>query len=59
MKTRKTKAIIMAIAAATGTSVQQECAAARMALQDMKNEFGTKNVYSIEYTYNPFDGMLA
>lgn len=59
MKTKKNnkKAIIMAIAAVTGTSVSQTSAAARAALADMKAEYG-KNLI-VNYTYNPFEGLYA
>lgn len=61
--TKKTKAIIMAIAAATGTSVAQNDvaqieAAAKKAMADMKASLGT-DAYSISYTWDPFDGILA
>lgn len=56
--TKKTKAIIMAIAAATGTSVAQTEAAAKAAMADMKASLGT-DAYAISYTWDPFDGMLA
>lgn len=59
MKTRRTKAIIMAIATATGASVAHTNAAARAAMHDMQQEFGKGQVYAIEYDYNPFDGMIA
>ena len=59
MKPKRTKAIIVAIATATGASVAQTNAAARQAMRDMEQEFGKGHVYGIEYTYNPFDGMLA
>ena len=59
MKTKKAKAIIMAVAAATGATVSQTSAAAHAAMQDMQKEFGKGQVYAIEYDYNPFDGMYA
>lgn len=62
MKTRKTstkRATIIAMAAITGATIAQECAAARAALSDMKDEMGRDNVYSINYTWDPFDGFCA
>ena len=61
MKTKKNnkKAVIVAMAALTGASVAQETAAMQAAMQDMRDEMGKKNVYSVNYVYNPFDGLLA
>lgn len=59
MKAKKTKAIIMAIAAATGTSVAQTNEAKSAAFADMQAELGIDNVYEVNYTWDPFDGMLA
>lgn len=56
---RTTKAIIVAMAAIAGTNYAQASAAARAAMADMKDEMGKGNVYSINYTYDPFDGVLA
>lgn len=56
MKT--TKSVIIAIAAITGASVQQECAAARAAFADMETELGRENVYAIDmddFTDSDFD----
>lgn len=56
----KKSAIIIALAAATGASVSQTSAAARQALADMREEMGKDaHVYSLNYTWDPFDGMLA
>lgn len=49
----------MAMAAITGATIAQEDAAAQAAMQDMQSELGIKNVYSVNYTYDPFDGLLA
>ncbi|MBQ8713118.1 MAG: hypothetical protein IJ551_09925 [Prevotella sp.] len=58
MKTKKT-AIIVAMAAISGTTVQEANAAAQAALADMQQEFGRENVCALEYTWDPFTGMLA
>ena len=52
----KNSAIIVAMAL-TGANVQQTSDACKAALADMQEELGNE-VYS-EYTWNPFDGMLA
>lgn len=58
--TAKKRATIIAMAAIAGASVSQTSAAARQALADMRDEMGKDNhVYSIEYTYDPFDGFYA
>ena len=59
MATKKTKAVVIAMAAMTGASIAQEDAAAQAAMFDMQSELGIKNVYSVNYTYDPFDGVLA
>ena len=60
MKTKKNKkAVILAMAAITGATIAQETAAMQAAMQDMKDDLGKKNVYSVNYVYNPFDGLLA
>ena len=59
MKAKKTKAIIVAMAAITGASVSQTNDAAQAALADMQQEFGADDVATLEYTYDPFDGMWA
>ena len=51
------KATIVAMAAITG--IETTNAAAQAAMQDMSDELGAENVYSLEYTWDPFDGMLA
>lgn len=57
---RAKRATIIAMAAIAGVSVSQEKAAAKAALADMRDEFGKDtHVYSLNYTWNPFDGMLA
>lgn len=48
------KAIIVAMTALTGATLAQETAAYEQAMRDMKQD-GTV----INYTWNPFDGMLA
>jgi hypothetical protein len=61
MKTKKltkTQSVVIAVAAIAGASVGQEAAAARAAMQDMRQDIGD-NVFSISYDWNPFDGMLA
>lgn len=58
--TAKKRATIIAMAAIAGASVSQTSAAARQALADMREEMGKDNhVYSVQYTWDPFDGMLA
>lgn len=57
MKTKKTKAVIVAMAMMTGATIAQEEAAAQVAMQDMQDE--GINPLAIEYTWNPWDGMLA
>lgn len=55
----KKSAIIIALAAATGASVQQTNAAYQDAMRDMAHEFGRGHVYSVQYTWDPFDGLYA
>ena len=50
-------AIIIAMAAIAGTNYAQEQAAMRAAMQDMKQD-GEK-MFSVNYTWDPFDGLLA
>ena len=58
--TAKKRATIIAMAAIAGASVSQTSAAARKALADMREEMGKDtHVYSIEYTWDPFDGLYA
>lgn len=52
------KAIIVAMAAMTGSSIAQESAAMEAAMQDMQAEYGNDEV-CMEYTWDPFDGMYA
>lgn len=60
MATKKSsKAIVIALAAATGASVSSISAAEQQAMADMQEEFGKENVCAIEYTWDPFDGMYA
>lgn len=60
VSTTKKRATIIAMAAIAGASVSQTSAAARQALADMREEMGKDNhVYSVQYTWDPFDGMLA
>lgn len=48
------KAIIVAMTALTGATIAQETAAYEQAMRDMKQD-GTV----INYTWDPFDGLLA
>lgn len=48
------KAIIVAMTALTGATLAQETAAYEQAMRDMKQDG-----FTIQYTYNPFDGMLV
>lgn len=58
--TAKKRATIIAMAAIAGASISQTNAAARKALADMREEFGKDtHVYSLNYTWDPFDGLLA
>ena len=57
-KSSSKKAIVIALAAATGASVSSICAAEQQAMLDMQEEFGEENV-CLEYTWDPFDGMYA
>ena len=58
--TAKKRATIIAMAAIAGASVSQTSAAARQALADMRDELGKNvHVYSLNYTWDPFDGILA
>ena len=58
--TAKKRATIIAMAAIAGASISQTNAAARQALTDMRKEFGKDgHVYSLNYTWDPFDGILA
>ena len=52
------KAIIVAMAAIAGTNYAQMEAAARQAMHDMKQDMG-EGAFMVNYTYDPFDGMLA
>lgn len=54
------RATIIAMAAIAGASVSQTSAAARQALADMREEMGKEaHVYSLNYTWDPFDGLYA
>lgn len=58
MKTKKSsKAIVIALAAATGASVSSISAAEQQAMADMQAE--GMDVCAIEYTWDPFDGLVA
>ena len=58
--TAKKRATIIAMAAIAGASVSQTSAAARQALADMREEMGKDtHVYSLNYTWDPFDGLYA
>lgn len=50
----KKSALIVAMTAITGATIAQETAAYKAAVRDMKTDGCV-----INYTYNPFDGMLA
>lgn len=54
MATKKTKAMIIAMAAIVGTTNDGMNEAAAAALRDIKNEMGSKKTYSIS-TPSPFD----
>ena len=47
-------ALLVAMAAITGSTIAQESEAMHAAMQDMKADG-----HVIQYTYNPFDGILA
>lgn len=51
------KAIIVAMAAITGVTFAQESEAMQAAMQDMQAE--GMDVTIADYTWDPFDGMLA
>lgn len=55
MKTKK--AIIVAMAAITGTTIAQESRAMEIALADMKAD--GMDVTIADYTWDPFDGFCA
>ena len=58
--TAKKRATIIAMAAIAGASVSQTSAAARQALADMREEMGKDtHVYSVQYTWDPFDGLYT
>lgn len=48
------KAVIIAMTALTGATIAQETAAYEQAMRDMKQDG-----FTIQYTYNPFDGLYA
>ena len=48
------RATIIAMTALTGATLAQETAAYEQAMRDMKQDG-----FTIQYTYDPFDGMLA
>lgn len=54
----KKRTIIVAMAAITGATIAQETAAMNAALADMQAEYG-KDSTTLEYTWDPFNGMLA
>lgn len=56
MKTKK--AIIVAMAAITGTTIAQESKAMKAAMRDMQAE-GMDIQHELTYTWDPFDGLLA
>ncbi len=59
-RTARKRATIIAMAAIAGASVSQTSAAARQALADMREEMGKDiHVYSLNYTWEPFDGLYA
>ena len=57
MKTKKAKAVVIALAAITGTTIAQESRAMEIALADMKAE--GMDVTVADYTWDPFDGFCA
>jgi len=65
MKTKKAKAVVIALAAITGASYAQEVKIAAAALRDIKNDMGTANTFSIaddpfiSYKWDPMDGECA
>lgn len=52
------KTTIVAMATIAGATIAQESKAMKAAMQDMQSEYG-KNAIHVEYTWDPFDGMLA
>lgn len=52
------KTTIVAMATIAGATMAQETKAMKVAMQDMQSEYG-KNAIHVEYTWDPFDGMLA
>lgn len=66
MATKKSKAIVIAMAAITGATLSEESAAAAQALRDMQKEMGIHNTNSVQvdpfdlcYTWDPTDGFVA
>lgn len=57
MKKQIKKATIVAMAAITGATIQSETQAMQAAMQDMQAE--GMDVTIADYTWDPFDGMLA
>ena len=51
------KAIIVAMATITGTTIAQESKAMEVAMQDMQDE--GMDVTVADYTWDPFDGFVA
>lgn len=58
MKKNQKTALIVAMTAITGATLAQETDAMRAAIADMQAEYGKDSIH-VEYTWNPFDGMLA
>lgn len=56
MKTKK--AIIVAMAAITGTTIAQESKAMEAAMRDMQAD-GMEVAPEMSYTWDPFDGFCA
>ena len=58
MKVKKgLRTAILSMAAISGVSAAEECAAAKSALADMKEMLGEEQVLS--YTWSPSDGFYA
>lgn len=58
-RVKKTKSLIVALAALTQTSVSQMADAMQNAMADMESELTGKSENTIVYTWDPSDGMLA
>lgn len=56
MKKTKKTALIVAMAAVTGTTIESK--AMQAAIADMQAEYGRENI-CVDYTWDPFDGMFV